>query len=357
MVSFNRNHYSPIGLHLSPRAAVMAQLTGRTEQWDVHALAHVELPHDESLATDEQDRQVAASLRAALSHHHFKGTKVVSCLGSQELFVQNIRLPQLPPEEIGNVVRWEAEERLPYPVNDAEIRHLLAGQVHQDADVKQEVILLACHQGVVERHTRMLEMAGLNAAAIDVEPCATMRCLRSTSEEQSGATTGKRVAYLNLGDKATTVIFAEDNQILFLKYINNGSYHLDKAVARHLELTLDEAAQMRSSVTMSPELDADDEIHRTVIEAIRQPLDTIGSEVELCLRYYKVTFRGKPLEKIYITGPDASPWLVDYLTSRLGTHCEIGNPFRALRRWPTTTSLLECPWRWTTAMGLSMKPN
>ncbi|MCA9006631.1 MAG: hypothetical protein KDA70_15265, partial [Planctomycetaceae bacterium] len=56
-----------------------------------------------------------------------------------------------------------------------------------------------------------------------------------------------------------------------------------------------------------------------------------------------------------VTGNECSPWLIDFLSERLNTDCEMGNPFESLERWPTSTSILERPGRWTTALGLAMK--
>lgn len=352
MISFSRQKPHPIGLQLGPRSATLVQLVGKPDQLEVHSLAHGEIPLRDELSAEEQDQEIAAALRKLLIDHHFKGRRVVSCLGAEQLFVQNVRLPQLPAEEVEKVVRWEAEERLPYPVNDAEIRHLLAGNVRQDSSMKQEVILLACQRAMIDRHVRLLELAGLTPDAVDIEPCAALRCLR---RPLTPAEVVERRAYLNLDDSATTVMFSDGPQILFLKYIAIGGRTLDQAVARQLDLRLDEAARMRSVVNAAVELDADDEVHRSVIDAIRSHLETMTTEIEHCLRYYKVTFRGKAITQMVVTGSEATPWLVHYLGERLGIPCQIGNPFASLGRWPTSTGALERPWRWTTAMGLSMK--
>ncbi|QDT45968.1 Competence protein A [Gimesia alba] len=352
MISIQRSQYSPIGLQLGPSSATLVQLTGPRHNRVVHAIAQEHFDIDEKCSLEERDAKIAAELRRILSDHHFKGRRVISCLGSQELFIQNVRLPQLPAEEIPKVVAWEAEERLPYPVADAEIRHLPAGQVRQESNTKQEVILLACHNGILERHLNLLEQAGLTAVAIDVEPSATLRCFHDASDDvQSNSVS----CYLNFGDAATTVIFADRQNVLFLKYIMQGSDHLDRAVADNLDLPLKEAIRLRKIVTNSPTLDASDELHRSVIDSIRTILESISTEVENCLRYYKVTFRGKKLDQLIVTGNESSPWLIDFLSERLNTECKMGNPFECLKRWPTSTALLERPGRWTTAMGLAMK--
>lgn len=352
MIAWNRTPRLPIGMFLEEHSATLVQLAGRPGDYEVHALAQGELPHDEDSPTEAQDQARAAALRKLIADHSFKGRDVVSCLGARDLFVQNVRLPQLSPDEIAKVVRWEAEERLPYPAAEGEIRYLTAGEVRQDANVKQEVILLACHRGVVERHVRVLEEAGLSPIGLDVEPCAILRCLRAAPRQSNPA---ERCAYLNLGERATTALFAEGDRVLFLKYVATGSAQLDQAVARHLDMNLAEAARMRRAVSSAAELDSEDELHRSVIDAIHGPLENLAADIELCLRYYKITFRGKPLERIVCAGNDASPWLTEFLADRLSTPCVIGNPFESLRRWPPSTTALERPWRWTTAMGLSMK--
>ena len=349
MFGLTHRRTSPIGLHVTPQMVTAVQLSGEPGRLELHAWGQVEIHSGENASSDDQDRATAGALKKLLGGHAFRGRQVVTCLGSQELFVQNVRLPKLPAAEVDKVVRWEAEERLPYPVADAEIRHLLAGEVRQDANVKQEVILLACHNGVIQRHIAVLEAAGLVPEAIDVEPCAIVRCL---GRDGASAATEARIGYLYLGHRSTAVIIAEGQQIIFLKYITGGGHQWDLAVSRQLDVTLREASEMRACVMVAPSLDDGDEVHRSIIEAIRPPLMAMTTEVELCLRYHKVTFRGLPMEKMFVTGSEAAPWLMEFLTGRLGLPCEAADPFAGLRGGPRQNDL---PGKWTAAIGLSLR--
>lgn len=339
----------PIGLHLGPQSATLVQLSGPPDNLQLYASAHGDFDLAEDATPEQQEQEISAMLQRLVGEHRFKGREVVTCLGSPELFVHNVRLPKLPPEEVAKAVLWEAEERLPFPLAEAEVRHLLAGEVRQDASTKQEVILLACRNEIIQRQIQVLERAGLVPVGIDVEPCALLRSLY-----QGRGGDDCRRAYLHLGARATTVVFAEGDQILFLKYIASGGYHLDTSVSRHLRLPLREAARMRAVVNAADELDKNDEVHRTIIEAIRHPLEALSAEIELCLRYQKVTFRGRPVEKIVVAGEEASPWLVHFLEGRLGAPCEMGNPFRGVTHQVPRT-LSDRPGRWATAVGLSLK--
>ena len=98
-----------------------------------------------------------------------------------------------------------------------------------------------------------------------------------------------------------------------------------------MQLNIEEAASLRGTVTAAATLDPDDDIHRCVIDAIRRPLEGIADEIERCLRYDKVTFREQPPESITISGAEATEWLVEFLSDRLGTPCKIGNPLGTTR--------------------------
>jgi type IV pilus assembly protein PilM len=349
-LSFSRPRGTAIGLHLGPRFATLVQVSGPAERAGLTAMAQGVLPARGELTDEEYDVQVSATLKLLVSDHGFRGRQVVSCVPAGDLHLQSVRLPQLPADEMEKVVRWEAQERLPFPAANAELRYLLAGQIRQDASVKQEVVLMACQQAVLQRHLRVLEQAGLVPVAIDVEPCAVLRAFRHGQSDSN-----ERVAYLHLGDSLTTVFIADGDAIRFLKYVGSGGREMDQAVAKHLELDLPEAMRLRASVTNSPALDSQSDVHRSVIEAIRPQLEALASELELCFRYFMVTFRGQSAAKLIVTGSEASPWLSEYLGHSLSYPVEVGNPFATLAEPPQMPSAVERPGRWAAAFGLSLR--
>ena len=352
MLTLSRPRTTAIGLHLGPRFVTMVQVSGLSERAEVTALAQGALPARGEISDEQYDEQVAGTLKLMVSDHGFRGHNVVSCVSADDLYLQSVRLPQLPTEELQKVVQWEAEERLPFPVQNAELRYFLAGQIRQDASVKQEVVLMACQQTLLQRHLRILEAASLVPRAIDVEPCAVLRTFRHNHGESTD-----RTAYLHLGDNVSTVIIADGDAMLFLKYVGTGGRELDQAIAKHLELDPNEAYRVRATVNAAPTLDPHNDVHRSVIEAIRPQLESLASEVELCFRYFMVTFRGQPVTRLIVTGSESSTWLTEYLGQSLSCPVETGDPFVTFQRVPQVPSLLERPGRWSAALGLSLRPN
>ena len=62
---------------------------------------------------------------------------------------------------------------------------------------------------------------------------------------------------------------------------------------------------MRRGANASTKHDLDNDIHVAVIEAIRHPLEAVAAKIELCLWYYKVTFRGQPIDETIVRGSEA----------------------------------------------------
>ncbi len=351
MLTLTRTRLSPLGLHLSHRTATIVQLAGERDHCELRASAQAALPSVEGLVAEEADRRLADGLRKLIMDHRLAGRKVVGCLCADELFVETVRLPQMLPEELAKAVQWEAAERLPYPLADAELRHLPVGEVRQDNTTKQEVILIATRRETIQRRLRVIEQAGLTPVGIDIEPCAWLRCLHCANSVSETT----RFAYVFCGEATTNVLFAEGSRVLFLKSISLGGRQFDEAVMQSLGVDLEMAQGMRSDVFHAAELDGENEVHRSVIDSLRPAFDSLVAEVELCLRYYKVTFRGRPLDGLVMSGSESAPWLGEYLGDRVGLNCREVNPWNCLHRGPTSSSIQQRPGRWATSLGLAMK--
>jgi len=351
MLTFTRKRLSPLGLSFSRTSAALVQLSGSITAFDLRTAVQCQLPDVTDLEADVADRTTAEALRTLVNDHRLRGRQVVSCLAADELFIETVRLPQLPPEEITKAAQWEVSERLSIPVDEVDVRYLIAGEVRQDNAVKQEVILIACPRAVVRRRLSILEAAGLIPVSLDVEPCAFLRSLHRAQ----GTSATVRTAYLYCSDNSSTVMFAEGRRVLFLKSIAIGGRQFDAAISQTLGVDLPVARQMRSEVFAARTLDGENEIHRSIIESLRSCFESIIEEFELCLRYHKVTFRGRPLDGLVMSGNESAPWLAEYFCERVGLPCRPITPLDGIPGVTSQQSIQQRPGRWATPLGLALK--
>ena len=338
---------SPIGVDFGGRSVKLLQLNAdRTRlleavRWD--------LPQ----AAAGQDESNLASLGDALKQARegrgFRGRDAVLCLGARQLFVQNLRVAKVPAAELEQAVRQEIGGRLPFPVEEADVRFLEAADVRQGDLVRREVIVLACHLPVLAELLAATEAAGLRPVAVDAEPLALLRCY--TSQFRRDEDKDQRAIFVHIGVSNTAVIIAQGDDPLFIKYIDLGGQHFDEAVARRLQMPLNEAWALRRHNGDRRADQQDPEVARSIAEAQQPVIDRLGKEISLCVRYHSVTFRGQPLARLVLGGGEATPGLVELLGQRLNLKCELGDPLRPfeLTRVPGRKT------QWDVAAGLALR--
>ena len=288
--------------------------------------ARCDLPAEPAANPRCHDERVAEAIRRALEGRDFRSRDAVLCLGADNLFVQNMRVARASGDELTKIVCFEAAGRLPFGSEEAEIRYLEADDVKQGDTVRREVILLASRRPSLERLLAVAERAGLRPTAIDVEPAAMLRCyarqLRREDDQE------RRLMFVNMGASNTMAVIARGTDTMFIKYIDVGGRHFDEAVARHLKLSLGDAAALCRHNADRPAADRDPEIARGISDAVRPALERLSQQLSLCLRYYSVTFRGQPPEKAILGGGEATELMAEWLSARLELPFEMGNPLR-----------------------------
>jgi len=343
-----KRRYSPIGVDIGSRSVKLLQFNGDCSQvceavrWDLP-------PADSRKDPQEHDRLVSEAIRRAREGRKFRGRQAVFCLNARSLFVQNIRVPQVGGDELERTVLSEAAGRVPFAGEEAEIRYLETDNVRQGETVRREVILLACHRPVLQRILDTAENAGLLPAAVDVEPAALLRCYtrqfrRDNDQEQ-------RLMFVNLGASNTTVVIARGANTMFVKYIDIGGRHLDEAVSNHLKMKPADAAALRRHNGDRRVDQRDPEITRSISESARPVLGRLAKELSMCVRYYSVTFRGRPLSRVVLGGGEATQSLAEWLAPRLDVPCELGDPLRSY----TTSAPLGRIGQWDVAAGLALR--
>ena len=343
-----KKRFSPIGVDIGVRSIKLVQLTGDRSR--VVEAARVELPPLPEKATPEQQStRLVEALSKGLEGRSFRGRDAVVCLSDKQLFQQSVRVPKQTGAELDRAVAQEAAGRVPFAVDEAEIRYLESADVRQGDTVLREVIVFACQRSVLRQSLDIVEQAKLLPVAVDVEPAALARSYAAQfrrDEDQHS-----RSLVVHLGYSRTSAVIVQGDDLLFVKTIEIGGSHFDAAVARHLHMDLAEATSLRKHNGDRRSEMQDPEVARSVAEAIRPVLDRLVGELAMCVRYHSVTFRGQPLVRLVLGGGEATQPLVDNISKQLDLKCELSDPFRTM---PATGNLGR-KGQWDVAAGLALR--
>ncbi|MGH7214942.1 MAG: pilus assembly protein PilM, partial [Tepidisphaeraceae bacterium] len=192
--------------------------------------------------------------RDLLAQGRFRGRAAVLSLPASCMFIQHLRLPKMDEEALKKALPWEARGKLPIDPSQALLRHLVAGEIYQDQEPKNEVIVMAAGRELVTQYLATAAKAKLDVVGMNVEPKALVDCFshvfrRKTDSEATNC-------FVDIGCVGARVVIARGGQILFARVIPIGGEHFNRAVAAALKINPEDAKLLRIKLcAMQPALD------------------------------------------------------------------------------------------------------
>lgn len=319
----------PIGVDFSASGIKMLQSRDRGEKLEVIAAARIDSPIRElnfsriesktnpaaspkapppvaKSIVVEPDAALVERIRSSLSGGRFCGRNCVVSLARHDACVQSIRLPKMPDDELRQTAVWEASQRFGFDRAAMEVDFIRTGATVQ-GESREEVILIASPHAAIHERLEPLLAAGLRPIHVETGFAAIARVLSRHVRRESDRDRVRAV--VEVGESGSTVMILRGDQVAFCKLFNMSGRDLNKAVAEHLQLDELAASELRAgrisasrATPESAEATSDASTDRAIFEAVRPLFGELTKEVMLCLRYYGVTFRGRPPEHIILTG-------------------------------------------------------
>ncbi|MDY6914162.1 MAG: pilus assembly protein PilM [Planctomycetota bacterium] len=346
----------PIGLDPGTSAVKAAQFRFADGELELLAAGSAPIPRPCRDNFDKRLEAIADGLRGILKANDFKGRQCALSLPACQSFVHHVRIPKLPPEQINLAVQRELQGKLPYPIRDAMIRHVIVGDIYGEAEPKQEVIVVAAARKTLGAYLAMTRRVGLNVVTIDVEPCAVVECFQRLFRRATDAQ--RPILYIDMGAASTQVVLSHGPQIVFARNLAKGGEQLDQAVAKGMQISLEQACATRIDL-----LRADSQTGQAGHELYRfldSPLSDIAEELNQCLRYHDSVFRNQSVERVIFVGGQAyDRRLCQTLAQQLNLPAQIGDPLVRVKRVEGAGLAIGLDRRepqpdWAVAVGLSL---
>lgn len=352
----------PIGVDLGTSAVKMAQLRVAKDSYELVAAGSADVPGDCRQDLHQRLSFFGAAIRRLLRTNGFRSRECILSIPAACTFVHHVRIPKVSPEKVHRSVLQELQGKLPFAASEAEIRHVVAGDVLSEGEARQEIIVVAASRRDVQAHLAMARRAKLDVAGISVEPCAIVECFgrlfRRASDQE------RTILFVDLGQASTQVVLSHGSRIAFARNLGIGGDHLDEAIAKKLKIPLARAAQVRRALAANSPDDPAEEVQEAY-GLLAEPLDELAHELTQCLRYYESVFHHQGIERaIFLGGEAHDKRLCQTIAQRLNLPAQIGDPLVRVGGTPTGVAPTgggdagldrrEPQPRWAVAVGLSL---
>jgi len=167
---------NPIGIDFGSDCLKMAQVQFEEGEPRLIAAATADVPGHVRHNPAARLAFFTEAVRDLLPQGKFRGRQAILALPAASMFIQHLRLARMDDELLKKALPWEARGKLPIDPSQALLRHLVAGEVYQDQEPRNEVILMAAARETVQQLLAAAAKARLDVVGMSLEAAALIGC-------------------------------------------------------------------------------------------------------------------------------------------------------------------------------------
>jgi type IV pilus assembly protein PilM len=256
---------------------------------------------------------LAEALRTLFADNELP-TTVRLGVANQRIVVRTLDVPAIDdPKMLEEVVRSEAPDHIPVPMEEAILDFQQLGTVKTPQGPRARVVLVAVRREMIDRLIAAATDAGLTIAGIDLSAFAMVRALRVSGS-------GHAVLYVNLAG-LTNVAVADDSGCLFTRAATGGLDTIVQSLSERRGLTVEHARgwmQHVGLVAPLEQIEGDAELVAVTRQSLEDGVHQIADTVRNSLNFYRMQESAETVERAVLTGPAvAIPGFAERLAEQL----------------------------------------
>jgi type IV pilus assembly protein PilM len=330
----------PVGLDIGTDFIRAAQIKSTSGGLVVTNYGWVPMPFGAVVEGEIVDPEaVSGALRELWKRYGFHVSDVAIGISSQKVVVRLIDLQFMERDELAKAIQYQAQDYIPYPVEQAILDFQVIGDYMTPADEHMmEMLLVAAPREIVTSAVQAIEGAKLRLAQVDVTAFALVRALLGTNpswfnEEVDNA--GEALGIVHMSSGLTNIAVVERGIPRFTRVSSMAGNQFTQAIANVLNLTFDEAEELKAqaglpSIDLAAGAPATPEAPniQTAQEALEREANKFIAEVRRSLDYYLTqATQVRSIKRIYLTGTGSQLTnLASYLEKGLQTEVIVGDP-------------------------------
>src|SRR2546423_4756964 len=266
-----------------------------------------------SQAGDNRESMIQTALANFAQRQTFKGGAVAIGVSGQSSFARFIKLPPVEPKKIPEIVKFEAIQQIPFPLDDVEWSY----QLFQDAESPDiEVGIFAMRRELINSYMKFFSDADLNVQVVQMNPLAVYNAMYH--DKRIRGTT----MVIDMGAENTDLIIAE-GETVWLRSIPIGGNNFTETLVKSFKLNFAKAEDLKRNAATS-------KYARQIFQAMRPVFADLVAEVQRSIGFYASVHRDSRIKRIVAVGGTFKlPALQKYLQQTLQLDVERLDTFGA----------------------------
>ena len=268
--------------------------------------------------------QVKMTVQEMVGTLKTKSGKVNYTIPSQSVFTRFVKLPPMEEGKIDQVINFEAQQNVPFPINEVVWDYQIVGD---GKDGKMEVVLAAIKSDLLNEINSAVESSGLKTSVVDIGPMALCNAFRYNYSDLTGCS-----LLIDIGARTTNLIFIEEGKV-FTRSISIGGATLTTAIAKDFNESFGEAEIRKKrdgfvSLGGNYAEPSDPNISR-VSKVIRNSMTRLHAEISRSISFYRSQQQGgQPVRGFLCGGAANLPYMSEFFQEKLNMPIEFFNPLR-----------------------------
>jgi type IV pilus assembly protein PilM len=317
-----------VGLDIGSSAVKAVELKPSGKGFRVSAFGVEPVPPDSIVDGAIIDAgAVTEAIRRIFSQNKaFKATDVCASLSGNAVIVKKITLPVMTETELNESIYWEAEQYIPFDVQDVNIDYqILDPGTGPESRGSMDVLLVAAKKEKIGDYTSVIAQAGKSPIIVDVDAFA----LQNAFEVNYGLDPGQVVVLMNAGASAININILQGDQSVFTRDISMGGNAYSEAVQKELDLPFEAAEQLKKGIPV------DGATFEEAQPVLRAVTENVLLEIQKTFDFFKATAASDQIDRIMLSGGASRvDGFKEMLHERFGVPVEEFDPFRAVT-WDT----------------------
>ena len=245
-------------------------------------------------------------------------------ISGHSVFTRFVKLPALDEEKVDDIVRFEAQQNVPFPINEVAWDYQLVSGNGTGGEV--EVALVAIKSDSLDEINEAVEDGPLLTKAVDVAPMSLYNAFRYNYADAEGCS-----LLIDVGARTTNLLYIEGNRV-FTRSIPVGGAAATSSIAKEFDMPFADAEERKKQdgfVALGGHYaDHDDPGIAAMSKVIRNTMTRLHSEIVRTTSAYRQQGGAAPAISYLCGGSASLPYLREFLNEKLNIEIEYFNALR-----------------------------